>query len=183
VPVHGSGVNDHGVVIAAGRWGRPCGGAIGERGEGAERRNRAAEAVIGGDRGKRGRKRGDAGLILRIGDHQLRRTVGENIGDLGGREPPVHRQQDGAKPGGGAVEIDEFERVARQHGDAIAALDTGLRQTRRQPLHAGEMLAVADAQALAEEGGALAEDRRVAPEDVRDRDAAQAHGRELLLRR
>jgi len=44
----------------------------------------------------------------------------------------------------------------------------GLRQPGREPLHPAQMVAVAHAHSLAEEGGALPESHAIAPENIRE---------------
>ena len=77
-------------------------------------------------------------------DHQHRRTDDrENLLKLLGAGAARHRHRDSARGHRGEMRRDEVRRVEHQHADAVARLDAGLAQSRRELAHALLQRAVA----------------------------------------
>ena len=93
----------------------------------------------------------------------------EAMGELGRGEPPVLAGGDGAEPGGGDEELEVFEAVLGNYGDAGAALDPALGEHGGEPPRALVELAVAEASRAILDGGAPAVDPRLRGEQARHR--------------
>ena len=174
---HGRSVDDHeGVASLHIRAGQQRDVAL-ECGEGGEAGGWIIEAVPALHAGSRPSQLRQHGTVFGLGDDDPGRDVGQHMRDLLGPEPPVHGNQDGAEPGGGADEVDEFGPVLAQDGDTVAAIETRRGEPGRQGLRARQNIAVGDPVPFEDERGAGREEAAVALEPVEQRKIPNAHPR------
>ena len=74
-----------------------------------------------------------------------------------------------------ADQVDHFERVLRQDGDAIAGLYALAHKPCREPLDPAQIIAMANAPALEHERRAVGEKFRIAVVDIGERESVESH--------
>lgn len=88
-------------------------------------------------------------------DEDLRLRVVDDVGDLVGREPVVHRDLHGADPGGAEELLGVFQGVLVQNGDPVASADTRGGQRGGDPVDAPVEVAVGDLGVARDVGDAI----------------------------
>ncbi len=117
---------------------------------------------------------------LGVGDQQLRAGVGQDVGDLTGRQAIVDRQQHGAPVADGERQVKESRAVLHPERHDVARTHAHARQPRGPGAGAVEHLAIADLAPLVDERRPLRRDPCVVGQKLGE---VRCHGRRLRWRR
>ena len=131
-----------------------------------ERIGAAPDPVPSFDRRERFPYAPQYGLVVRVGDNNLRCGVADDISDLLRTQAPVDRHQNCAEACGRSVQLHEFEAVLRKDRDAVAGRDTGPGEALCQPPDAHGIVSVRDPFGAEDECGAVRVNSCVAIDDV-----------------
>ena len=136
-------------------------------------RHAAGQEVLVGIAGRSGVLHDDDGGVgveqvhqLRVGDHDARAAVGEDVVDFDGAQARVDRDQDGARGRHAEVRLEDRRGVGAQHGDAVAALHARSAQRGRESSRALRELRVRVAAVAMYDRGPVGHDACTAMQEV-----------------